>query len=363
MVAAHVLDERDLSGQLHPYAQLYAGRASALFAVLAGVSLALMSGGTTPRATGRTVAGLVVRALLIAALGLALGELETSIAIILTYYGVLFLLGLPLLRLRAPQLLAWAGAWVVVGPVVSQLVRPHLPERQYASPAFDQLQQPGHLVSELLFTGYYPAVPWLAYLLLGLAIGRSDLRSRGVQLSLVVLGASAAVIAGVFSWMLTGTTWVLERVIPEAAGYGTINTAYDFTDAIATGMGGTTPTGGSWAWLTVSAPHSGTPFDLLGTGGTAALVVGLCLLLVTGLPAGATRVVQVAFGAGTMTLTLYSLHVVMRTDAVPPAELPSSYPWHLVVLLGLGVVFARERWPGPLEWCVKQAQTLVARPS
>jgi hypothetical protein len=363
MVAAHVLDERDEAGRIHPYVQLYDGRASALFAVLAGVSLALMSGGRTPRADGRTVGGLVVRALLIAALGLALGELETGIAVILTYYGVLFLLGLPFLRLRAQPLLLWAGAWVLVGPVVSQLVRPHLPERQYASPAFDQLEQPGHLLSELLFTGYYPAVPWLAYLLLGLAIGRSDLRSRGVQLVLVVFGASAAVLGGVASWLFTGTTWVLERVVPEAGAYGNVATAYDFTDAIATGMGGTTPTGGSWAWLVVSAPHSGTPFDLLVTGGSAALVIGLCLLLVTGLPAGATRVVQVLFGAGTMTLTLYSLHVVMRTDTVPPAELPSSYPWHLVVLLGLGALFVRERWPGPLEWVVKRAQTLVAKPS
>ena len=42
---------------------------------------------------------------------------------------------------------------------------------------------------------------------------------------------------------------------------------------------GTTPTNGSWEWLLVDAPHSGTPFDLAHTIGTALAVIGLCLLL------------------------------------------------------------------------------------
>ena len=37
---------------------------------------------------------------------------------------------------------------VVVGPVVSQVVRPHLPERRFDSPAFDQLSDPGRLAGE-----------------------------------------------------------------------------------------------------------------------------------------------------------------------------------------------------------------------
>ena len=61
-----------------------------------------------------------MRALLIAALGLVLGGLGSGLAIILTYYGVLFLLGLPFVGLRAPALLVLAGVWVVAGPVLSQ---------------------------------------------------------------------------------------------------------------------------------------------------------------------------------------------------------------------------------------------------
>ena len=369
MVAAHVLDSRTPDGDLTLTSQLVSGRASALFAVLAGVSLALMSGRTTPLAGGplrRAAAGLAVRALLVALLGLALGELDSGLAVILTYYGVLFLMGVPFLGLSARPLFGLACAWVVVGPVLSQLVRPHLPARQFASPAFDQLEHPARLVSELLFTGYYPGVPWLAYLLLGMALGRVDLASRAVAARLVVAGVTVAVVAFVVSRSLTEQPWVLSRLVPEAAAYGDVSTGQAFVDAISGGMHGTTPTGGSWAWLLVVAPHSGTPFDLLETGASAAAVIGLCLALVTLLGRRSRRALAIAFGAGTMTLTLYSLHVVLRTERFwPPEEPPPSmstiYLWHVVVLMGIGAVLVALRRRGPLESVVGFASAFATR--
>jgi Flp pilus assembly protein protease CpaA len=345
MVAAHVLDERRPDGTLTRTSWLVDGRASSLFAVLAGVSLVLLH-----RRTSR--AGLAVRALLVALLGLALGELGTGLAIILTYYGLLFLLGLPFLGLRARALFAWAAAWVVVAPSVSHLVRPHLAPRSGPSPAFDQLANPGHLLAELLLTGYYPCLPWLAYLLLGMAIGRCDLRSRSVQNRLVIGGLAVAVVAFVVSRSFTEQSWVLRRLVPDATRYGDVSTADAFVNAISGGMHGTTPAGGSWAWLLVVAPHSSTPFDLLETGASAALVIGLCLWLVAWLGDGSRRVVAIVFGAGTMTLSLYSLQVVMRTEQVWPAEEPSSFGWHVLVLLSVGAVFVALRWRGPLEAAV-----------
>jgi hypothetical protein len=345
MVAAHVLDERRLDGSLTRTSWLVDGRASALFAVLAGVSLVLMHR-RTPRL------GLTVRALLVALLGLALGELDTGLAIILTYYGLLFLLGLPFVGLRARALFAWAAVWVVVAPVVSHLVRPHLAPRSGPSPAFDQLENPGHLLAELMLTGYYPCLPWLAYLLLGMAIGRCDLRSRSVQARLVGGGLAVAFVAFVVSRSFTEQPWVLRRLVPDAGRYGDVSTADAFVNAISGGLHGTTPADGSWAWLLVVAPHSGTPFDLLETGASAALVIGLCLWLVSWLGDRSRRAVAIGFGAGTMTLSLYSLHVVMRTERVWPAEEPSSLGWHILVLLTVGAAFVAVRRRGPLEAAV-----------
>ena len=364
MVATHVLEERGVDGDLTAAQWLAGGRASALFAVLAGASLALMTGGRTPLARDERSArraGLVVRALLIGAVGLALGELESGVAVILTYYGVLFLLGVPFVGLRARTLLVLAGVWTVLAPVLSHLLRPHLPERGFANPSFDRLGDPGPLLSELLFTGYYPCVPWLAFLLVGMALARLDLRSRAVQAYVGVTGLGVAVVASVVSRWLTTRDVVAERLLLDEAAA----TAPDLLDSIATGMFGNTPTGGSWAWLLVVAPHSSTPFDLTQCIGSAMFVIAVCVGVVGASGERVTRGLAVFFGAGTMTLSLYTLHVVARTDSVWPPETTESFRWHVLVLLGIGALFVALRRRGPLEavvrWCSGGAARLWRR--
>ncbi|NPC95721.1 heparan-alpha-glucosaminide N-acetyltransferase domain-containing protein [Nocardioides sp. zg-DK7169] len=347
MVATHVVAPRDPDGTLSAAQWLAGGRASALFAVLAGVTIALATGGPTPyvgRERWARCASLAVRALLVAGLGLLLGLPDSGLAVILTYYGVLFLLGLPFVALRAPALFALAALWAVVAPLVSHLVRPHLPDRGYESPDPSQLAEPGRLLAELLFTGYYPAFAWLALLLLGMAIGRTDLRSRAVGVALAAGGLALAVGATLLSRALTARADVVEALLDgrwETSGP-------EVLDAVATGMGGTTPTEGAWQWLLVVAPHSATPFDLAQAGGSAAAVIGLCLLVVALLPETATIALRVLAGAGTMTLSLYALHIVLRTEALwPPDE--GSFHWHALVLLGIGAAYVAAGRRGPLE--------------
>lgn len=357
MVATHVLDERTPTGALARAQWLAGGRASALFAVLAGVSLALMTGRTEPvRGPERVVRsiGLGIRAVLIAVLGLVLGSLESGIAVILTYYGLLFLLGIPFLGLRARTLALIAAGWVVVGPVLSWWAGGLLPERGYASPHLSQLARPGHLAAELLFTGYYPVVPWLAYLLAGLAVGRMPLRRRSVQAALLVGGVALAVVATVVSHALV-TRDGIARVLLTESGAPRIGV---LLDQISTGMFGNVPRGGAWQWLLVVAPHSSTPFDVLQTGGSALAVIGGCLLVVGLLPRAALIAVSVFFGAGAMTLTLYTLHVVMRTPDVWPQERPDTFVVHVLVVLGIGAVFAALGRRGPLEALIGRASSL-----
>ena len=342
MMATHVLDARTPDGDLATTQWLAGGRASALFAVLAGVSLALVSGRRVPMGGKDRLSvslGILVRAVFVGLVGLFLGVLGTGIAVILTYYGVVLLLALPFLALRARTLLGLAAAWAVLSPLVSQVVRPELPLRQFDSPAPEQLAEPGRLLGELLFTGYYPAFCWLAYALLGMGLGRLDLRPAGTALRVAVVGLVVAVGATVVSW-----------VASAAAGF-----TGDDLAAIEGGMFGQTPLG-EWRWLSVVAAHSTTPFDLLQTGGSALLVIGACLLLAAGvdrlLGEAGVRVLAVLFGAGTATLTLYTLHVVMRTDEVWPAEEAASFRWHLLVLLWVGALLVAFGRRGPLEWLV-----------
>jgi hypothetical protein len=92
------------------------GRSAATFVLVAGVGLALLSGGQVVvqgRERAAVAAGLAVRAVLIGALGLGLGLLERLNGIsedpILPFYGLMFLIAIPLLA-RAPLALAGVAA-------------------------------------------------------------------------------------------------------------------------------------------------------------------------------------------------------------------------------------------------------------
>ena len=109
MMATHLLPTFESNADLTPtwIGLTFSGRAAALFAVLAGVGLALSTGKHEPLQGPDLSAarrGIALRALVIAAVGLSLGGLEVNLAIILVHYAVLFLCVLPFLGLglKAP---------------------------------------------------------------------------------------------------------------------------------------------------------------------------------------------------------------------------------------------------------------------
>lgn len=365
MVATHIVAARASDGDLGIGQWLAGGRASALFALLAGVGLALSTGGRRPvqgsERAARSV-GIVVRALLIGTLGLAVGGLDSGLAVILANYGLLFLLAIPFLGLSARPLLVLGGCWVVLAPVVSQLVRPGLPERGLDNPTFELLATPGPLLSELVLTGYYPVLPWLAYVLVGLGVGRLDLTGARVPAVLAAAGGVLAVVATVVSDRLTARPSVARALLSDPPAPE--RTGPELLDRISTGMFGVTPGGGAWEWLLVVAPHSATPFDLAQTIGSSLLVLGLCLLLGDALPAVGKRFLAVLFGAGAMTLSLYTLHIVLLSPGVLPPEIApavtESYRANVLILLGIGALFAALGLRGPLEAAVRQCSLAAA---
>lgn len=354
MMAVHVLPGLDPVTQQETAAHAVAGgRSSALFAVLAGVSIALTSGGRQPLA-GRPLAGAAaahaVRALLVAAVGLGLGELESGIAVILVYYGLFFLLALPFLTLRAGALFALAVPWLLLAPVVSHLVRAGLPAAGFENPTFGTLvADPVGLAWTLLLTGYYPALPWLGHVLLGMAIGRCDLRARTLPLVLGLIGLGTAMMASATSRFLVAQPGARELL---ELRFGPLETA---AGRLATGFYGTTPPG-SWWWLAVDAPHSGTPLNLVGTAGTACLVLAVALVVGSLVP----RVAAVVLGAGAMTLSLYTAHVVLRASLLDDTD-TTTYLQHVALALVVGAAFALVRRRGPLEAAVAVSSRAVRR--
>jgi uncharacterized membrane protein YeiB len=361
MVVAHTVDEGDpmAPGGVDPWFQLVSGRSAALFAVLAGVSIALMTR-DAPQRRGRPLTAyrlqVATRALLVALVGLALGGPAGDVAVILTSYGLLFLLALPVLHWSPRGLALLAVGWGLLGPVLSLLLRRHLPDPSYAVPSLLSLIDPAGLALELLVTGYYPVATWGTYLVAGLAVGRLDLRSPRVGSALTVGGALLAAAALGLSAAVTRAPAVREDLLAEsgASDWAALDTV------LRMGMFGTHPTEPAW-WLLVWSPHSGSIVSLAHTTGTALLVTGACLLAAGGLRGRARRAVAVAFGAGTMTLTLYVVHVAVlwTPESWGPAHSTTA---HLLGVLGLGALFVAARSRGPLEVLVTEVSGSLARP-
>ncbi len=367
MMGTHLLPEYDAQGRLTPWFWFAAGRSSALFALLAGVGLALATGGATPRLRPwrATAARTVTRALLVAALGMALVQLDPPIAVILTNYGLLFALALPLLALRPRTLLWLAGAWALVVPFVSQAWRAHLPVGPGDQIGFDDLAQPLSLLTRLAVTGYYPVLTWLAYLMVGLAVGRLPLHRLRVAVTLAVSGGLLAVAAWLTSaaLLLAGGWDALVQAGPERV----VAAPWGLAQLELRGLYGTTPTT-TWWWQAVVSPHSGTPFDLVATIGSALLVLGLSLLAchaVSAAHGGAARLADGALEAlartGSMTLTLYSVHVVAADTQQDVPGRTTLLLVHVVAAVTAAAVWRAVAPRGPLEQVVHTVSRAAGR--
>lgn len=358
MVTAHTTGALDpeATGGVDPVFQLVTGRSAALFAVLAGVSLAL----TTRDAPGFSDRGrltayrlqVLTRAVLIALLGLVLGVFPSGVAVILTYYGVLFLAALPVLRWSARSLMLLAIGWGLLSPVLSMLVRPLLPAPTYTVPTPLSLLDPLRLIGELTVTGYYPVLTWCTYLFAGMALGRADLR-RVRQARAVLLGGALLAVGALGVSSLVTRSPAIRADLVDGAPPSTDPTTWAQLDtALREGLPGSTPTE-PWTWLLIWSPHSGSIVDLAHTTGVALAVLGGCVWLLGLLPRRVRRGLQIVFGAGTMTLTLYVAHVAVLAA---PEGLPlvQSTVAHLLTVLVLGAVFVATRSRGPLETWVSQ---------
>lgn len=366
MMAVHLFDTFDRHGTPTLATVLAGGRAATTFVLVAGVSLAFLSGGqrvVEGRARTAAAAGIAVRALLIGTIGLLIGYAANviEVAVILPYYAVLFLLAIPLLGLRPRTLALAAAALIAVAPVVIlAVVDADGPSfRGPDNATFDTLvHDPSGLIVGLLVTGAYPALAYLAYLCAGLAIGRLDLSSRRLATWLLSGGLALALTARIVSAVLlfpVGGLRHLQGTGPSSAALVTRNVL--LWDPEQTW---------SWWYLALPAPHSTTPVDMVRTLGSAMAVLGAALLL-SRVPVIA-RLLRPLAAAGAMTLTLYCGHLLVLATGVLQHSPGTMYALLVVGALSFGYFWQRWLGQGPFERLVAAAagrarQAVMARRS
>lgn len=315
MLAAHLLDTEDfLARDPSSWLDVVNGRSSILFAVLAGVSIALVTGGPRPLEgprRARAAARLALRGALLWVIGMLLVFTGVPVYVILPAYALLFALSLPFLGMRPRGLFLTAGAVALVMP----WIQPVLDAAPLWSGRF------GEEISAALGWNY-PFPVWIAFLLAGMGLGRLDLRLLPEQ-TLMLLSGGALMLAGY------GLALVTEPAVAGDRYLSTVLTAED---------------------------HSAGLWEVIGSGGFAIATIGLCLLLCR------TPVRWLAIplrAVGSMPLTAYVLQLVVWAFVALAVLGDTSDLWGIRALglfgpLTLGLVVGCTAWAltvgrGPLE--------------
>lgn len=315
MVVAHLDTRIDVDpGVLASWRHVGDGRAAVLFVVVAGFSLALATGGTTPH-TGRRLAddrlAVFVRAAVLAGVGALLTALGTPVAVILGSYAVFFIVALPFLRSGPLVPLGFGTLVAVTGPLLVAAADRHLPELR--------LDAVG-----TLFVGFpYPALQWSGFLLVGLGLGRIRLRTFDLG-TLAVTGLAAGVILHLLA---VDVREQLLLDVPRSDGL------------VATAL---------------MVEHRSR--NMIEGASALAIAVGVLALLVLITP-HARNLLYPLEAAGRMALTLYVAHIVGYWAAIQadPALEQGSGPlaaWTLVIALAGASAWFTRFGRGPLEWAL-----------
>jgi uncharacterized membrane protein len=317
MLFAHTVPETEAE-------TVFDGRSSILFAVIAGVSIGLMTGGhrgVAPDARGRAARVVALRGVLLIVIGVALAAFDTPIAIILDTYGFLFLVAVPLLYAPRWLLATVAAAAALLGPPAVTALGDAIDGA--TGQAAVVLDSAWLYFPERWLDGTYPAPVWLAYIAVGLLIARSGIRRPTVQVTLVTVGGLAAI-----------------------AGY-----------AVAAGVG-----------QPVLA-HDDTTAEVIASGGLAAAVIGALVWLSESSPERVrllfARILWPVSSAGSMPLTVYSAQIVALWFYIENVPHEGVLGWQnlpLFFALAVPTLIVTSLWrlrfeQGPLEWLVSRVTT------
>jgi len=327
MVVVHYVWPDDSGSAVDVFAASMLGRAMPLFMLLGGIGVTLAA----ERLMHQDRA-LLLRAVIVFALGLIVDELSRWVAVVLQSYGLFFALA-PLFRRLTDRMLLVLAALVAAAGGWTYQVLGTSPRNEIA---FDDLTDPLYVIRALLFDGYYPFFPVASFFILGVWIGRLDLRSDRVAGALTVVG----LIVGIGSLMAAGAMidgWGVDETSFEAARQAANVSGFDTTRFF-------------WERILDDTGHGQMPVWVVSAAGTSLAVVGASLLIVPRAGGAVSPVVAL----GRLALTFYVFQVALTMVVPIPSTTSFGQELLTVAAIYFGFMAAAFTWTrffrvGPLE--------------
>lgn len=307
-------------------AGLFDGRAAATFVILAGIGIAMLSkkGIVTQdrERIHRDRKTLFKRAIFLFIVGLLYTPLWP--ADILHFYGVYIVIAALLLTASDRQL--WAG---VIGLNIAFLLLILIFDYEtgwnFSTLTYVDFWTAKGMLRHLFFNGFHPVIPWLAFLLIGMWLGRQDVENRQIRRRILWIATLTAVIAETLSYILL-------KIFS-----GNIGIFFS------------------------TEPMPPMPFYIAAGAGTAIVIIMLCLEYTLQYPH--TSIVMPLVSTGQLALTLYVAHVVIGMGFIETIGRLENQTLQFAIASAsiffiLSVIFShywhKQFQRGPLEWMMRK---------
>ncbi|MGH1334651.1 MAG: DUF418 domain-containing protein [Aureispira sp.] len=314
-------------GASKAWMSLLDGKFAALFVILAGVGLALMTRKALQQDTiplwRKAQIKIAKRALFLFVFGLLYWWIWP--ADILHFYGLYMLLTLLLLRQSTRRLLGASLGIMFLFPLLL-LVFNYEAGWNFATLDYIDFWTVEGFLRNLFFNGFHPVIPWAGFMFFGLWLGRQPLEQK--------------------AWLKKAGTWSLGIFIAlQAFSYGL---PLLFSEAAQEGLN---------LWLG-TAPMPPMPFYLLSGAASSTALITACILW--GQASPSSFFLRLLVQTGQLALTLYMAHILLGIVVIETCfDTPlGSYFWHFsliaALLFNLLSVFFANLWlhffsSGPFE--------------
>lgn len=181
--------------ELKAFASIFNGKAAALFVVLAGVGLALMTKSALKNKQEKKLKlikrKIVKRAIFLFVVGLS--YIYIWPADILHFYGVYMLVVLFLLKARQRILLLSSVALIAVYPLILFFV-PYETAWDFENLTYLDFWSVNGFFRNLFVNGFHPVLPWTSFMLFGYWLGQQDLQDQQLVRRFLFLGGATFLI-------------------------------------------------------------------------------------------------------------------------------------------------------------------------
>ena len=308
---------------------LIQGRAAATFVVLAGVGLSLLSRRAYLNKDAVTMRAIRHRLWRRAIFLFVIGGLNSMIwpADILHFYAIYFSAGAFLLSFPSQRLLVLTIVPVIIFSLIMFMCDFDLGSN-WGSISYKDWSNLPLLAGHLFFNGHYPFFPWVAFMVMGLWLGRLDLTNDAIRNKISLAGCSAMFFSEFISWLAFHIS------------------SYDSSDLYLEAV---------LPWFYID-PWEPMPLFLISAGGTALVVISFSIMLAE--KSGNVKWLSPFIAVGQSTLTLYVAHsligsILLKGMNVCKIE-PHFFPIWGAILFFISALLISSSWKnhfhrGPLE--------------